>query len=537
LLANYKRKNFLPFIAFGLLLLAPLVNFLQFNNYNFAAPESIIIIVVLLATAGFLSVIYRVAGWGGRVILISGLITLTFSFFPGWHSLLALLLTFLMALLLGMLFSRKLLELIVIFAAVFILAILLFPSPRPISVPQLTQRSEQAINTKLPPIIYLVLDEHAGLAALPTLTPQEQQVKTRLQNFYQQSGFFVYASAYSHYPATANSLPNLFNYSTSNQDDYYFPKTNDRVLVKNDFFRLLTQKGYQIRVYQPDFIDYCQAQGAAISSCYTYPSLSMRNIEKVKLSFADRWLLLSKGFLLQSALFQLVMHEYQDWLQPWLVKDGYQPPPWNWYQARISSLTMPSIFARVQHDVSMQPQGTVFFAHVLAPHNPFAYDANCRLLPASQWQIARGPAPFVNSLATKQARYALYEGQLVCVQKQLQMFFSQLQRAGIYQHAIIIVHGDHGSRIALHSLTPENKAQLTQQDFRDYYQTLFAVKLPGQGTGYDQQLRSLQQILAQVTQTITGQAVQVASDVPFVYLYPDKSHGIMLRMNKSAFRS
>ena len=89
----------------------------------------------------------------------------------------------------------------------------------------------------------------------------------------------------------------------------------------------------------------------------------------------------------------------------------------------------------------------------------------------------------------------------------MQMVLDSLRKANIYDKAIIIVQGDHGSRIAIHKPFLENKKELTQQDFKDYYETLFAVKIPGQSAQYDTQLIVIQTLLEKTTTTIISQKV------------------------------
>jgi hypothetical protein len=395
-------------------------------------------------------------------------------------------------------------------------------------------KKTEAINRHLPFFLYIILDEHAGIDAIPTNTVLGQQVKKQLISFYIASGFHVYGSAYSHYPATCNSIPNLLNFTYSNVDDSYFKDPNHRLLKQNILFKALTEKGYQIRVYQPDFINYCYPQQAKVSYCYMYPSLSIKNLQQASLSFSTRFIVLLKSFLLQSSLYQTVMLAYQNYIQPYLVAEGWPAPEWAWYQARVSTLPILSVFNALRTDIVQHPNGTAYFVHLLAPHNPFIYDANCHILPASQWQIGHGPLPLINTTETRDEHYAIYEGQIQCVQKQIALLFDTLQSAGIYNNAIIIIHGDHGARIALHRPTDATQNQLTQQDFRDYYNALFVAKFPGAKPGYDHQLIDLQTLLAQVMNVATDKKIATSRVNPYVYLFPND---MGLPMNKKTVSS
>jgi hypothetical protein len=475
----------------------------------------------------FLSWIYHFANHIVKPLLFAITITLAFSFLNGFQTTLGIFLVLFLALLVAMLFFDNAKLLLGIFALFFLASIVFLPMQKPLDDIEQWQITSNA-DKSLPDIIYLILDEHAGVDALPVTEQSERVFKTHLENFYLQNGFRLYASAYSHYPMTYNSIPNLLNFTAHNKDDYYAIEPQQHELKQNEFFTILAKKGYQFRVYQSDFISYCHPNQISVNGCYIYPSLSLKNLEKVSLPISQRSLFVFKGFLLQSFCYQTAMHFYQYNVRPMALSFGWNFPEWRWTQARTSTLVMLDSFAHLRADVLAHPNGTVFFAHLLAPHNPFVYDANCHLIPKiADWQIGHGPAPLENSPATREQRYVQYEGQIGCVETQLQQLFSVLQQAGIYDKTIIIVHGDHGSRIGLHDPNPKNINILTAQDFKDYYITLFATKIPQQTAGIDHHLFDLQYLLAHSLQQITGQTVTYQANAPFVFLYPTKLNAIL----------
>lgn len=509
-------------LFFILFLLAPFINFLRFNSYGYSHVEVLIIAVILVAVGLMCAGTYAISNWGTRALLLAVVVTLVLSFFPGWSSLFALMMSFCVVLIIAMLLANNINEILTIFAVIFILGIVLLPSPKQLSDPQFWSVDNKTISSKLPSILYLILDEHLGIDAIPPEITPGATLKSSMLAFYKHFGFSLFTSAYSHYPATYNSIPNVLNFSTSNRDNFYFSDATHRSLKQNIFFRLLSQRGYQIRVYQPDFIDYCKPDGVQVNACYTNPSMSTKIITQINLPTDQRFVFLLRSFLLQSSCYQIAMQLYMYKLQPLLIQWGWHAPDWSWYQARVSSLSMPDEFATLRNDILRHPTGTLFFAHLLTPHNPFVYTADCHLIsPVSLWQIGHGPSPIVNTTTSRANHYSAYEGQVMCVQQQMQSLFTAMQAAGIYNNFIIIVHGDHGSRIGIHRPIAAVRSQLTQQDFKDYYVTLFALKIPGENTTtLNPQLRDLQSLLAQVTQNITGHPVPYLEQQPYVYLYP-----------------
>ena len=73
-----------------------------------------------------------------------------------------------------------------------------------------------------------------------------------------------------------------------------------------------------------------------------------------------------------------------------------------------------------------------------------------------------------------------------------------MKAANIFRDATIIVHGDHGSRIVVTDPTAENEDSVTAEDLVDGFSTLFAVKAPSQTTGYDREMRPIEEIFQQV---------------------------------------
>jgi arylsulfatase A-like enzyme len=77
----------------------------------------------------------------------------------------------------------------------------------------------------------------------------------------------------------------------------------------------------------------------------------------------------------------------------------------------------------------------------------------------------------------------------------LRGIFDAMRDAGIYQDALIVVHGDHGSRINLVEPTVNMIDRMADSDFLDAFSTLFAVKTPRIEPGYDRSVRSIQELV------------------------------------------
>jgi hypothetical protein len=115
-----------------------------------------------------------------------------------------------------------------------------------------------------------------------------------------------------------------------------------------------------------------------------------------------------------------------------------------------------------------------------------------------------------------------------------------MRELGIYDDAFIIVHGDHGSRISLHSAHKLNQEKLTPEDYRDLYSTLFVIKPLGGEYREHKETVSLNVLMKRATIGITGQHQSeslpgvVTEATPFVYLFGQFP---LLRQNKDIFAS
>lgn len=517
------KQKLIPYLAFSLVLLAPFVNFITFNDYAFWRPEVLVIMLILVLLGVGIAIGYSWLGNLGKLVLTTAVLVVALSFFPPWRTLPILIPVVLLVLLLNMLFAKHICTLLATVAGVFILGILLLPMSQKTDQPVKWQHAVGKTNTKLPPIVYLILDEHGGVGAIPQDTPRGVQLKQSLILFYQQEKFRLYGNVYSHYPNTYNSIPNLLNFTTLAMDNAYFHVSDNRQLEQNYFFSLLAKKGYQFRIYQPgDYLDYCKVPGVPVASCYSAPTVSAGLLQLTTTSWLSRLRFLWSTYLLRSPLYQLFLYPVYK-AQVFLHDHGFARFNSQWDEVHdVSHLPMLTTFAQLRNDIAQHNDaGTVFFAHILAPHGPYAYNADCQLLPIDQWRQRHVLMPFIQTTpAIREQVYAAYEGQVSCVQSQLQLLFAAMRTAGIYDQAIIIIHGDHGSRIALHVPEAANSAVLTQQDFSDFYQTLFAVKAPDYAVGYDQHFFDLQTLLADVTHSITREKIRVPHAAPYVFLLP-----------------
>jgi hypothetical protein len=178
---------------------------------------------------------------------------------------------------------------------------------------------------------------------------------------------------------------------------------------------------------------------------------------------------------------------------------------------RVSAIPAMALLDQVTEEIAGALPGSLYFVHVLLPHAPYIYDRSCSIRPnTGQWLFQRRMAFFdrlkrfktgeglsLNDVETREVLYRLYLEQVECTQKKVEELFERMKSAGVFDEAIIVVHGDHGSRV---SRFGPGDDRATPADFVDLFSVLFAVKMPGQDAGYDRRLLPLDALLKSVVQ-------------------------------------
>ncbi len=97
------------------------------------------------------------------------------------------------------------------------------------------------------------------------------EMRGELLALYENAGFRVYGSAFTHFPATLESLPNLMNNSVEpNAYRWVRIDKGQNKLMENRWFRHLKAQGYAIDVLQTHYIDFCADPAAPVSRYETY---------------------------------------------------------------------------------------------------------------------------------------------------------------------------------------------------------------------------------------------------------------------------
>jgi hypothetical protein len=390
-----------------------------------------------------------------------------------------------------------------IVAAVFcvmVLSSIILPKP-PFKANTVVEQ-EQVATTDRGPIIHLILDQQIGIDGLVDAIPGAAEMRGELLTLYKKAGFRVYGSAFTHFPATLESLPNLMNNSVEPNAHRWVRVADGRNKLKeNRWFRHLKAQGYVIDVLQTHYVDFCADPAAPVSRCENYNlgdvrflhDLDVGAIEKseflVLYSFAVNYEPLSRALQL-------------GWHAAGKISAliGLDLPAWNAPALSPSTVNSLNAMDRVADRLETIEPGQAYVAHLLLPHDPFMLEENCEVKSRFRdWADRKSPLWWLlvpADPARQRFRYQEYFKQMRCLNRRLAGLFEILDRRGLANQSTVIIHGDHGSLITSLEPVRRNGAALSTLDIISSYSTLFAVKAPGLAPGLDQEFSSIQGLFA-----------------------------------------
>jgi hypothetical protein len=264
-----------------------------------------------------------------------------------------------------------------------------------------------------------------------------------------------------------NAIPHVLNYGDRLGQGMRGRKA---LIGPTKYLERLVDEGYRLTILQSDYADFCT--GARFYECVTYEASSPSALLRSPLTSLERAGLITTKFLSLSKLVSAL-------LLPWrLVAKQFDLPmlePSN--LGRSTSASAVTVFDDVAKRLSTAKPGEVYFAHLLLPHYPYAVDEECHLLRWSNWV-----RPFSDKNIS--VRQHAYYAQNRCTIRKIAAVLNAFDRSAAGTNNVVIIHGDHGSRISLVDPKPENIGKLSGSDLIAEYSTNFAVRAPKIRPGY-----------------------------------------------------
>ena len=491
---DYLKPVGLRAIASFLILWTPLFAFSAYRGHPIPVLSFVYFAVFFAVLALLFSVLCGRQGHILQAILFTFLVALFLDVQAAWFSGAPAYAACLAMLALFWLLKRHLSAILISIFTVLLISTAVVGSVDPYAEVRRAEIGDPVISENAKPhrIIHLLLDEHAGIQGIPEDLHGGKELRQELREFFVSNGFRLFGNAVSEYQASRNSIAGILNFTAGPEPYRLYRGKSPFVLTKNAYFETLSEAGYSIDVYQTTYMDFCSDEANLVNRCATYRYDGSDWLRDADLSALEKFQLFLSLYLKLSDILEVGLKAYAK-LDRSLQQQGVQLPALLNWPAPIAL----NAFDDVAAGVTAGPGDRLYFAHLLFPHGPFAFDAQCRLRDdISTWPGYRPPYRKANNERERAFRFRYYFEQVRCTKHRLQLLFDRLKQAGLYDDATIILHGDHGSRIFLNRPRANNRENLSRQDFIDNFSTLFAAKSPAFEAGYDDERLPVSQLLA-----------------------------------------
>ena len=333
-----------------------------------------------------------------------------------------------------------------------------------------SEENPELVNTELGPVVHVILDSFIGTGGLPDY-PASDLIRQEILSFLSKNNFQLFSHAYSRFTATGSSLYTSMNFRHDGKS--LFPleamARREHVLQENLLFDSLEALGYRFKVYQTGHLDFCKTNPGVLDRCWQYDHPNVNSVRPVT-DLGIKVKALSKILVQQSSLlFKLL-------------------PSDKGLKTISVAAHDPRIFDELKQDIGKQSEGYYLFAHALIPHTPFIYQADCSVNYTTKEVFRNTSLRFEPVLPDDvyEVRNGYYYAQVECALRNMQSLIDRMKKAGVYERATIIMHGDHGSLISRRPPYMHNHELLTKEDYRSSFSTLFAVKYPGSEFAIDE---------------------------------------------------
>ena len=462
-----KALNFSILILPFFTLVTPFLVFLENYSYGLFHTEILIGILGILLVSLLCSAGMRYGGFIGKNILGFALVTFFLSIQFGSSG--EMVFTFMLlgvALLLLIFKDNFPLIAASIFATFFIVTLGQAFAPQGVQNLEFARHQVAAGSVPFPRLIHIVLDEHIGLEGIPTDLPEGVAVKKQLREFYEKYGFTTFGGAYSRYFHTVNSLPNLLNFSSASKARMFIGKDDSpNRLLQNTYFERLSQAGYRLNVWWGHHVDYCSHSPVPIDNCIQVPAEGLKTSHRLPLNTLERLQLVFSAYLNLSKIYQRGRDYYQSFRNE-IIPYGVSLPSATWDRHTVTALPYLFTLDDLWENILDLPEGNAVFAHLLIPHYPYVANSDCTIKGSiNEWKYSSllftPHYPFRegmhNTEDSRKTHYQEYFKQVRCIYMKLDELFEKMEHAGIFENAVIAIHGDHGSRIVKREPTIENE--------------------------------------------------------------------------------
>lgn len=525
------RRRWLCPIVCALVMNAPFVVFIKHENYGYLATEVLLIVAGMTAVAALMGFATFFGGTVLRLVIIGLLLFLFVDIQFGLRSIATeiFLLIYAVTVLLMWTFRVHIVEIVGALFGTMLLSTFLLP-PSQVSQNSIDVPSDVSIRSDLPPVLHIVLDEHAGIDGLVTEVEGGKDLKRRLISFYRDHGFRLFGKSYSRYPQTLRSLSEMVSLTDNLNNQlagtvYRYERTYR--LKRHDYFERMQNAGYRLRIFQTSYLDFCGGLDATGLVCQTTNVSDLIPIRDSDFRTGQKASSILNLYLEKSTVYKAIKVLYGP-IQNIARRNGIMLPILPPEGFRVSSLSATKVLKGLESSVSRATAGDFIFAHVLLPHYPYAFDSDCDMRTPDDWlsrdsRFVPGRAGFGSPVDFRHHLHQRYHQQVGCVYRVLEKIMDGINASGLGDRFIVILQGDHGSRIQSPLPRTGNTAKPSSYTFRQNYSTLLAVKAPGIAPGYSDARRAIQEIIKTLVESdfTSLSPTDTRSEDPYIFLVPE----------------
>jgi len=462
---QWDRPTLAIAFAAGLLSIgAALANFIAFNGYPLFRIELLPTVIGIGVVAGVFALIY-VGLRPALLVLVDGMLT-AFAVDLATEGWLWPILLGLGAALTSVLMRGRFIRLAAIFSS-FVLFSSLVGVAR--AQPWLEVQRNRPNDTPAPPengpaIVHVLFDEHLGPGGFPD-TADGRRGQQFLRDFYVSRGFTLFEHAFSRHLHTINAIPDILNLGAALDEPV---DKDDPIAPSLAYFEVLRGDGYPVTLYQSGYLNLCASN--SVEKCATYRDSGIAAVQETPLSTSDKAVIIGVNFLsLSDAILA-----FSEWYDRG-VEDHRRWPRSPLNLRRTAPLTALKAADAFRRELEGAQPGHAYFYHGLLPHYPYATTSDCEVKDLNDWRQRKDS----HSLSDRNAAYL---EQVKCAANLVDEFVGAISSSAAGRNFVVIVHGDHGSRITQRDPRSYSRS-ISPKDLLAGYSTLFAVRLPEPAPG------------------------------------------------------
>lgn len=322
------------------------------------------------------------------------------------------------------------------------------------------------------PYVHIILDEMSSLDMMPK-GPFYDALKRRMVEDYRRRGFDLFGDTVAASGVTVVSLGDVFTENDGDEGNFE-PIENGfaHAIRQNRVTEMLAGSGYAVTALQSGYLDICRSGHLR---CFTYSSSgdgaelrrrTTSDADSVQYALRVTNLLLLLNDSTRSSIYYRLAGRLAAHL-------GVSVPQWRLHHLRPpQTITLMQTAAEGLRELD---KGEAALLHLLVPHFPYMLDEQCRVkspdaVRAPKWGMEHLGKPF-SLVAVERA----YWEQAACVHDTLMETIDAILESPGGEDAVVLVHGDHGSRL-LKKLTYPKREAASDSERRYALLAHFAVR-------------------------------------------------------------